>query len=186
MILCGTDLSLASEPVTRAAAALARKHGQKLLLVHVLEHPDSQTQLTADVRLEQEAGEIRRAFEIAVETLVVQGAPDQRLLETAHERDATLLVVGADGSSQRGRGLGSVTEHLCQTSPVPVLVVRNAESLKKWSQGAYALRTLVGSGLGDASRSALACVAQWPELALTVAHVAWPYGEHYRLGISGP
>src|SRR5687767_5322726 len=110
MILCGTDLSIASQPVLESAAALAHKQGQDLLLVHVLEHPDSQTQLTADVRLTQEAGELRRSFEIAVETLVVQGAPDQRLLEIAHERDATLLVVGADGSSQRGRGLGSVTE----------------------------------------------------------------------------
>jgi nucleotide-binding universal stress UspA family protein len=186
MILCGTDLSLTSDPVARAAAALARKHGQELLLVHVLEHPDSQTQLTADVRLEQEAGELRRTFETAVETLVVQGAPDKRLLEVARERDAKLLVVGADGSSQRARRLGSVTEHLCQTSPVPVLVVRNADSLTKWSQGAHALRTLVGSGLGDASRSALVCIGQWPDLALTVAHVAWPYGEHYRLGVTGP
>jgi nucleotide-binding universal stress UspA family protein len=45
---------------------------------------------------------------------------------------------------------------------------------------------LVGSGLGDTSKSALSAVADWPELMLTVAHVAWPYGEHYRLGTTGP
>jgi nucleotide-binding universal stress UspA family protein len=55
-----------------------------------------------------------------------------------------------------------------------------------WSRGQRALRTLVGSGLGDASRAALSCVGGWPDLALTVAHVAWPYGEHYRLGVAGP
>jgi nucleotide-binding universal stress UspA family protein len=186
MILCGTDLSIASQPVLESAAALARKHGQDLLLVHVLENPDSQTQLTADVRLEQDAAELRRDFDIAVETLVVQGPPDVRLLELARARDPKLLVIGADGSARRARRLGSVAEHLCQSSAVPVLVVRDAASLTKWSQGSHVLRTLVGSGLGDASRSALACVGQWPDLALTVAHVAWPYGEHYRLGITGP
>jgi len=58
--------------------------------------------------------------------------------------------------------------------------------LTSWSQGSRPLRTLVASGLGDASASALACVGDWPDLALTVAHVAWPYGEHYRLGVTGP
>jgi nucleotide-binding universal stress UspA family protein len=96
------------------------------------------------------------------------------------------VVVGAEGSSKRSRRLGSVAEHLCQTAEIPVLVVRNAEGFTSWSQGTRQLRTLVGSGLGGASRSALAYVGGWPDLALTIAHVAWPYGEHYRLGVAGP
>lgn len=186
MILCGIDFSTTSESVQKAAAALARKQGKELLLVHVLEQDDSQAQLTADLRLEQESAELRRTFDVTIETQVVHGAPNLRLSELARERQATLIVVGADGKSKRSRRLGSVAEHLCQTSPVPVLVLRNADSLVKWSQGAHLLRALVGTGLGDASRSALTYVGQWPDLALTVAHVAWPYGEHYRLGFGSP
>jgi nucleotide-binding universal stress UspA family protein len=40
--------------------------------------------------------------------------------------------------------------------------------------------------LGDASRSALRALADWPDLQLNIAHVAWPFGEHYRLGVQGP
>lgn len=186
MILCGTDLSPVSEPIIKAAAAVARKQGKELLLATVLTHDDGNTRMAAELQLERDAAELRRDFHISVETVVAQGAPDQRLLELARQRNAFLIVVGAEGSSKRSRRLGSVAERLCQVAEVPVLVVRNADGLQSWSQGSRSLRTLVGSGLGNASRSALAYVGSWPDLALTVAHVAWPYGEHYRLGVAGP
>jgi len=186
MILCGTDLSVASEPALKAAAALAKKQGRELLLVTVLEHDDQKSRIDAELRLEQDAGELRRDFDVSVETSVVAGAPDSELLAIAKSRSASLLVVGAEGRSRRARRLGSVPEHLCQTSHIPVLVARNADSLVSWSRDGRQLRVLVGSGLGDASTSALSCISSWPDLALTVAHVAWPYGEHYRLGVSGP
>ena len=186
MILCGTDLSVASEPALRAAAAFAKKQGRELLLVTVLEHEDPSARMDAELRLERDAGELRRELGVGVETRVAAGVPEQQLLALAKERAASLIVVGAEGRAQRGRRLGSVPEYLCQTGDVPVLVARNADALTSWSRDNRALRVLVGSGLGDASTSALACVSSWPDLALTVAHVAWPYGEHYRLGVSGP
>ena len=186
MILCGTDLSVASEPALKAAAALTKKHGRELLLVTVLPSGDPSARGKAQIRLEEDARELRRDFDISVETCVLEGVPEQRLLELATARSATLLVVGAEGSAKRSRRLGSVPEHLCQTASIPVLVARQADGLTDWSRGARSLRVLLGSGLGDASTSALACVAAWPDLALTVAHVAWPYGEHYRLGVAGP
>jgi nucleotide-binding universal stress UspA family protein len=142
--------------------------------------------MNAELQLERDAGELRRHFHINVETVIATGTPDEQLLQLARQRRASLIVVGAKGSSKRARRLGSVAERLCQTSEIAVLVVRNAEGLTSWSEGSRPLRTLLGSGLGDASRSALAYVSGWPDLALTVAHVAWPYGEHYRLGVAGP
>ncbi len=170
----------------KAAAAVARRQDRELLLVTVLAQEDASSLTSAQVRLEQDAGELRRDFGVSVETMVARGAPDQQLLELARQRQVALVVVGAEGSSRRRRRLGSVAERLCQMADVPILVVRNAEGLTSWGQGRHALRTLVGSGLGDASKSALAYVGDWPDLALTVAHVAWPYGEHYRLGVAGP
>ena len=186
MILCGTDLSVASEPALKAAAALCRKRDEELLLATVLEHGDADSRMSAAVQLEHDASELGRTFGITIETKVAEGAPEQQLLELAKAREASLIVVGAEGNAKRKRRLGSVPEHLCQMAEVPVLVVRNADQLVPWSQGVRPLRVLMGSGLGDASHSALAYVGSWPELALTVAHVAWPYGEHYRLGVMGP
>lgn len=186
MILCGTDLSSVSEPIIKAAAAVAHKQGKDLLLATVVVHEDANSRMAAELQLEREAAELRRNFHISVETVVAHGAPDEQLLALARERRASLVVVGAEGGSKRSRRLGSVAERLCQVAEAPVLVVRNADGFVSWSQGARTLRTLVGSGLGDASRSALGYVGSWPDLALTVAHVAWPYGEHYRLGVAGP
>jgi nucleotide-binding universal stress UspA family protein len=186
MILCGTDLSVASEPALKAAAALAKKQGLELLVVTVIAPGDQRARMSAELRLEQDAGELRRDFDISVEACVVEGVPERRLLELGKARGAKLLVVGAEGSSKRSRRLGSVPEHLCQTADIPILVARNADGLVDWSRGSRQLRALLGSGLGDASTSALACIGAWPDLALTVAYVAWPYGEHYRLGVSGP
>ena len=186
MILVGTDLSIASRPASLVAAALARKQGEDLVLVTVLEKRDAATHIMADVQLERDAAELRRDFEVSVECMVVEGAADARLLEVAKSREASLIVVGAEGSSKRARRVGSVAERLCQLARVPVLVARDAERWAEWSRDHAQLRVLVGSGLGDASKSALAHVSAWPDLVLTVAHVAWPYGEHYRLGTSGP
>jgi nucleotide-binding universal stress UspA family protein len=186
MILCGTDLSVASEPASKAAAAIARKQGADLLLVSVVERPDADRLMQTDLRLEQEAGELRREFGISLETVVGRGIPENMLLELARARRARLIVVGAVGDSKRARRLGSVTEGLCQKCEVPVLVARNADPFMAWSQGSRPLAVVVGSGLGDTSRSALECVGAWQDLALTIAHVAWPFGEHYRLGLAGP
>lgn len=186
MILCGTDLSVAAEAALKTAGALCRKQDSELLLACVLEHDDPSQRRAAELRLERDASELRRTFDISVETLVLHGTPDRELLRLAEARQASLIVVGAQGSSKRSRRLGSVPEQLCQAATVPVLVARSADNMLPWSLKARPLRVLMGTGLGDASRSALAYIGSWPDLALTVAHVAWPYGEHYRLGITGP
>ncbi len=186
MIICGTDLSVASEAALQAAAALARKQDTELLLVHVRETGSKDGAASAELQLERDAAGLRRAFGVSIETAVVTGVPEQKLLELAKERGARLLVVAARGGARHSRRLGGVPEHLCQRSEVPVLVARNPESLLPFSQGSRPLRVLVGSGMGDASRSALEYVATWPDISLTVAHVAWPFGEHYRLGVGAP
>lgn len=185
MLLVGTDFSPASDAALAAAAAIARKQGEDLLLTTVVEHSSAE-RIMADVRLERDAAELRRDFDISVETSVLDGAPDRELLALAAERRPSLIVVGAQGASKRSRRLGSVAEELCQRAAMPVLVVRESDSFSAWSRDARPLQVLLGSGLGDASHSALDYVSAWPQLALTVAHVAWPYGEHYRLGTAGP
>jgi len=90
MILCGTDLSVASEPALKAAAAVAKKQGRELLLVNVIELDEPNARMTAELRLEQHAGELRRDFGISVETCVMAGAPERALLATAKRGGARL------------------------------------------------------------------------------------------------
>jgi nucleotide-binding universal stress UspA family protein len=185
MILCGTDFSLPAREAQRAAAALARKRGVALLLVTVLPRDDSAARAEAVGQLEHEADELRQGYELGVETLVaVASSPAAELLRLVKARDASLVVVGT-ARSEGSAPLGVVTEHLCRHAEVPVFIARDPASLVAWCRGQCLLRALVGSGLGDASRSALAHVGAWPDMAVTVVHVAWPYGEHYRLGVAG-
>ena len=186
MILCGTDFSVSSRAAVSAAAALARKRDAELLLATVLEHEGVVARGDAEQRLARDAEELRRTFEIEVATCVAHGLADEQLLLLAKQRGARLVVVGAAGGDPNARRLGVVAERLCQRADVAVLVVRSAAGFEAWSRGERDLRALVGSGLGDASQSALACVGTWPETAVTVLHVAWPYGEHYRLGVTRP
>ena len=186
MILCGTDFSLSSQAAMNAAAALARKQDAELLLVTVLEHETVEARGEAEQQLARDAAELRRTFEVEVETQIARGLPDEQLLDIATKRHARLLVVGGTRTGGQAPRLGVVPEHLCQRATVPVLVVRDAAGFLAWSGGQRALRAVMGSGLGDASRSALACIGAWPEVAVTVLHVAWPYGEHYRLGVRSP
>src|SRR4051812_10983520 len=186
MILCGIDFSPSSRTAMTAAAALARKRDAELVLVSVLEHANVVAIGETEQALARLAAELRQTFEIGVDTCVACGAPDEQLRRVASERDARLIVVGAAKGAAHPAQLGAVPERLCQRADVPVLLVRDAESFMAWSQGQRELRVLVGSGLGDASKGALACVGAWPEAAVTVVQVAWPYGEHYRLGVPVP
>jgi nucleotide-binding universal stress UspA family protein len=186
MIICGTDLSPASEPAAKCAAAVAKQREQDLLLVTVLTRDDAASRGAAELQLEGDAKQLRHDFGVSVETLVVHGQVDEKLLELARGSDVELVVVAAKGGSARSRRLGSIPERLCQAGTVPVLIARNADGVEAWSRGTRPLRVLLGSGLGDASRRALDVVGSWPQLSLTIAHIAWPFGEHYRLGVNGP
>jgi len=169
-----------------AAAALARKRDADLLLATVVEHGDALVRGDAEQMLARVAAEFRQTYELNVETCVADGLPDEQLLRLATEHGARLIVLGATKTAEEPARLGLVPERLCQRARVPVLVVREAESFVAWSRGQRELRALVGSGLGDASKSALSYIGAWPEVAVTVLQVAWPYGEHYRLGVQKP
>ncbi|HEY6080806.1 MAG TPA: universal stress protein [Polyangiaceae bacterium] len=186
MIICGIDFSAGSTIAASAAAALCAKQDDELLLVTVVQSDQPSAKGSAEMQLEHEAAELHRRYHIEVATRVAHGTPEVELLELAQTSRARLLVVGASGGSRLARRLGSVPEGLCRASTLPVLIARNGSGIQAWSTSAKPLKVLLGSGLGDASACALRYVASWPDIALTLAHVAWPYGEHYRLGVGQP
>jgi nucleotide-binding universal stress UspA family protein len=143
IVVVAHDLSAPADRALAFALGLARQVGARVEVVHV--HPDlfdgrstpavglpwpSEDQEERYLRfLDGElAARIERAGgPAALEQTrrhVVRGLPQKRICELAGELSADLVCVGATGKRAIDRVLlGSVSQLLVRTSPVPVLVV---------------------------------------------------------------
>lgn len=196
MIVCGTDFSKGAAEAGRAAAAMAQKLDVSLKLVHVMEvtgHDGPREGRESGVwqrRLEQEAQAIQASSGVVVDPVLLTGEPHRKLVEYAAEKMARLTVLAAVGDAkQHGWLLGTVAERVAQASSIPVLIVRESDSIVAWARGASTLRTVVGVETSGTSRAALRWAADLQSIGkceLLPVHIAWPAGEHARFGIPGP
>ncbi len=200
MIVCGTDFSDHATAAADVAAAFARKLRVPLKLVHVIDElvaeietggPRDAISDPRRAQLRAHAELLRAKHEIEVDPITVFGVTADKLVEIAASSGARVLIVGALGRERRQRWLlGSVAERVAQTSRVPVLVIRDGAAIVAWARGEpRPLRILVGVEPTATSRAALHWAAGLRQLGacdLVVAQVAWPPGEHVRLGIPAP
>ena len=196
-IICGTDFSATARQAVEIAAAIARKLGTKLVLVHVEEF----SSLVADpvlfesailqTRRELDREETRlRELGTEVEQRLMSGSPFDKIVTAAVESKAQLVVVGAVGHGLARRLLvGSVAERTAEMSPLPTLVVRPGEKLGAWIRGEQSLKVLLGydfSPAGDAAVQWLHGMRNIGACEITVLHVDWPPEQAHRLGYQGP
>jgi nucleotide-binding universal stress UspA family protein len=133
-IIHPTDFSSASAQAFAVAAALARDHGARLVVLHVAEEPaliDGTGLVPFDPamyrselwdKLEQLVG---RAYGVEVETRLTEGNPVKAVLHVAAEVQADLIVMGTHGwTGLRRLLMGSVAEEVVRQAPCPVLTVR--------------------------------------------------------------
>ncbi len=209
-IACGTDFSEHGGVAVAAAAALARRLGERLILVHALDERFMEEvagraralKKSLHDRLEAAALALRSQG-LEVETVLLGGgAPDETIVDwttrgalqfadsgTEHE-PPRFMVLGALGYRDESRWrLGSVAERIAQRAPVPVVVVRDARAFEAWARDERALRIFVGL---DFSRSSLPTL-QWVGALRTagpcdvvVGHTYWPWDAYPRLGMRGP
>lgn len=194
-IVCGTDLTEVGTQAAQGAGALARGLGVTLVLVHIIDELGAElTAASAHHTLyeprhravREQAEQLAARFGIEVEQLVLPGIAPVKLVEVARSFGGRLLVLGA--RKDQRRALGSVAERVAQTSPIPVLVVREPSSLEAWARGDRALRAMVGVELASTSKAALlwaAALRTIGRLDLLLTQVVSPLGERLRLGISG-
>jgi nucleotide-binding universal stress UspA family protein len=145
--------------------------------------------LTASLqeRLSEEAGRLR-GLGSTVEECLLDGAPDDALVQLAQERGARLLVVASLGDRASAHWLiGSVAERIAESSPVPTLVVRDATRFEAWARGEQPLKVFIGTDFRASSDAALRWVADLRQIGpceVVAGYVAWPPEEASRLGVS--
>jgi nucleotide-binding universal stress UspA family protein len=138
-LLFATDFSPASTPAFGQALRIARKDGAKLLVAHAYQerslpglgyaavpaYQDWDRQLREAA--ERELGWLlarARAEGVEALPLLLEGFPDEAIVEAARERNVDLIVVGTHGRRGAARlFLGSVAARVTATAPCPVLTV---------------------------------------------------------------
>ena len=199
-IVVATDFSPCSQTAVRLAAALARRRGVPLCLVHavapiVAGGPpqlmaatgwETEALTAAELALASQASELRQGGN-SVTTRVSLGMPAGVVLETARELAPELLVLGTHGRKGTAHFfLGSVAEHVVRSSTCPVLVTRaETPALERW-EGDEPLRLTMALDGSAATRSALSWVAGFGTKCaseLSILRVDWPPEEAFRFGL---
>jgi len=133
-ILFATDLSPASQKALEAAAALARDYKARIIAVHVVEPVTvGFSEFASYLGPEEDWGHAMELLQsikpssptITMEYRLLEGDPATVIVETAHETDADLIVMGTHGRAGLTRlVMGSVAEAVLRQAPCPVLTVR--------------------------------------------------------------
>lgn len=194
-IVCVTDFSEPGGDAVTVAAALARRGGFTLVLVHALDLGPAFLVAERQRRVSVRVGETRLLAEakrvaapgLAVETVLLkEGWAAAALLEFIKATPPAFVVV----SSRRKSGLdrwavGSISDELAQNAPCPTLVVRQVAPFLAWASGDAPLKVMAALDFGACTESVLRWVAQWRTFGpceLTVCHVNWKPDERELAG----
>jgi len=92
---------------------------------------EKSAQENAEKILESASEKIRQSLgdkKVFISTEVLLGSPESRIVETAEEMGANLIIVGSHGYNRWERLLlGSVSDSVIHHAPCSVLVVRNTQ-----------------------------------------------------------
>jgi nucleotide-binding universal stress UspA family protein len=135
-ILLASDLSPASAGAEDLAFELASRLGSAVLLVSVI---DPRGLWLPGVGYRQRVDQVRAAREaaaqsiverghrehVAIRCLIWEGDPGEAIVEAAVAESVDLIVVGTHGRRGMDRlVMGSVSERVVRSAPVPVVVAR--------------------------------------------------------------
>jgi nucleotide-binding universal stress UspA family protein len=136
-ILYTTDFSESSKSAFPLAYSLARDHGSRLIILHVVPAGTYELANLAQLGL----GECAKQFDddilhdlqrlqplddrVPLEYRLAKGDPASSIIRVAKEQPCDLIVVGTHGRTGLRRALlGSVAEQVMRGAPCPVLVVK--------------------------------------------------------------
>jgi len=136
-ILHPTDFSPSSGQAFQLACSLARDHGARLMVLHVVDQPIAayggvmtappppppmEERKAAQEKLHQ----LRLTdLKLPIETRLVEGDPVMWILQVAKENNYDLIVMGTHGRTGLSRLLmGSVAEKVLRSALCPVMTVK--------------------------------------------------------------
>ncbi|MFB6178777.1 MAG: universal stress protein [Halorientalis sp.] len=135
-VLVPTDGSDAADRALEHALAIGATHDATIHLLYVVDMRIAQSapdlsidEIRHTLRSEGQRVTARLESQVRDEgltatTAVREGVPDDEILDYAGETDASLIVMGTHGKSQRERLLvGSVTDRVSHRADVPVLTI---------------------------------------------------------------
>jgi len=135
-ILHPTDFSPRSEYAFRLACSLARDHGARVLLLHVVT-PQPAVSYGEMIVEPDGAAQVEQAWQalrqikapdpaVKLELRVEEGFAAAEIVRVAEETGADMIVLGTHGRSGLGRLLmGSVAEQVVRRAKCPVLTVKS-------------------------------------------------------------
>jgi nucleotide-binding universal stress UspA family protein len=137
-ILHPTDFSEHSNHAFRLACSLARDHGARLIVLHIVErttpvYSGVMTPMPPMPLSAEERRAVRERLEhikppdskVLVEYVLEEGDPATVILQVAQQRQCQLIVLGSHGRTGLSRLLmGSVAEKIVRLAPCPVLTVK--------------------------------------------------------------
>ncbi|MFQ3680610.1 MAG: universal stress protein, partial [Pseudanabaenaceae cyanobacterium] len=115
VLLAAVDTSPLATAVLTLAADLARRSNGEAVVLHVLQQDDP----AGLAYLQQESQ--RLLADIRYRSLTTVGNTPAEIVRTAQEWNATAIVIGKRG--HRNALVGSVSQTVLETSPIPVVVV---------------------------------------------------------------
>ncbi len=133
-ILLPLDGSELSEMALPYGEELASKLGSEVILYHVHRDEHSQQEHMHQMYLDRLAETVQRnvrkgqpkGTEVKVTTKVEAGEPTENICNLVDKNKVDLIIMTAVSASglKVGKMLGSVTDHVCQTVPIPVMLIR--------------------------------------------------------------
>ena len=159
-ILLPLDGSELSETALPYGEELASKLGSEVILYHVNEHEHSQQEHMHQMYLDRLADTVKhniskgqpKVKKVKVTTKVETGEPKENICNLVDKNKVDLIIMAAVSVSglKVGKMLGSVTDHICQMVPIPVMLIRPQsvkQTDKKKQLVNHILIPLDGSGL---------------------------------------
>ncbi|HEY0096733.1 MAG TPA: universal stress protein [Archangium sp.] len=192
-ILCATHFSDAAQRAATAAAELARKLDEPLFLVHVLPGDVARAfgQALRDTASSALLDEVRRLEKLGarVSHQVLTGEPAEELGRFAQEKGAGLVVTAGPTSASPFLGVGGTVDRLATALPVPLMVVRDAESFEAWVKGTRPLKVMLGVDRSlpfEAARDWLQGLRRYGPVEVVAGRIYWPHEEYQRMGLPHP
>lgn len=194
-IVCATDFSKSCDAALAAAAAIAARTQEDLVLTHALDFLDEslgeldldQARTQAESALAEAAEQLSKRASRPVRPVLLYGPATEAIPEYAELRGVSLVVVASVGhGSKPFRRLGGTSERLARDVPRPLLVVRDPAPFEAWQRGERPLKLLLGVDRTtgwDASLKWVNRLRAAGPCDLTVARVYDAHEERERFGL---